>query len=531
MVFIAAFILLLASSIGLVTFFIKEKTIVVPARGGNYTEGVLGQPAHINPVTASSEADKSLVRLLFSNLSAISDKITVDKTGKNWNIRLKENIRWSDGEKLTSDDVIFTIQKIQDPDSGSPISSSWQSIGVNRISELELGIALGSPYSFFSENLKQLYIIPKHLFAETPVANWRLSRYNLQPVGSGPYAFDSYETRRDGFITAYHLKTNKFYFATRPLITEFSLRFFSNAAEMINVFNSGQIDGFAIDSGQAGDIKRPYEAHNFFLSSYYAAFFNQGQNLALQDKKVRQALSIAVNRRELVDEILKGNGEIRLGPISMSLLQNSVDQAGNFSTEIANQILDSDGWLAGSSTIRQKTIKNSKINLELNLLVPQISFLQKTAEILQIYWANIGVKTNIVALQPEDISGETVKNRNYQVILFGNMLNPPTDLFVFWHSTQIIYPGLNLSLYNSKQADNLITGIDRGTDNSKRPSDIQGIQDLIAGDYPAAFLYSPYYVYFSIKDLQGIQAGLINEPAERFNNVANWYLKTTRSLK
>ncbi len=531
MVFIAAFVLVLASSVGLVAFFIKEKTVVVPARGGNYTEGVLGQPTHINPVTASNEADKSLVRLLFSNLYDVSDKITVDKTGKNWNIRLKENIRWSDGEKLTSDDVIFTIQKIQDPDSGSPVSSSWQSIGVNRISELELEITLGSPYSFFSENLKQLYIIPKHLFAETPVANWRLSRYNLQPVGSGPYAFDSYETRGDGFITVYHLKTNKFYFATRPLITEFNLRFFSNAAEMINVFNSGQIDGFAIDSGQAGDIKRPYEAHNFFFSSYYATFFNQGQNLALQDKKVRQALSIAVNRRELVNEILKGSGEIRLGPISASLLQNSVDQTDDFSPETANQILDNDGWLAGSSTVRQKTIKNSKINLELNLLVPQIFFLQKTAEKLQTYWAAIGVKTNIVPLQTEDISGDIVKNREYQAILFGNMLNPPTDLFAFWHSSQRFYPGLNLSLYNNKQADNLITSINRSTDDSKRSSDIKDLHGMIAGDYPAAFLYSPYYVYFSIKDLQGIQAGLINEPAERFNGVADWYLKTARSLK
>ncbi len=530
-VFIAAFVLVLASSVSLVVLFIKEKTVVVAAHGGNYTEGVLGQPTHINPVTASNEADKSLVRLLFSNISDISDKIIVDKTGKNWGIRLKENIRWSDGEKLTSDDVIFTIQKIQDPDSGSPVSPSWQGIGVNRVSELELEITLGSPYSFFSENLKQLYIIPKHLFAETPVSNWRLSRYSLQPVGSGPYAFDSYEAREDGFITAYHLKTNKFYFASRPLITEFNLRFFSNAVEMINMFNSGQIDGFAIDSGQAGGIKRPYETHKFFLSSYYAVFFNQGQNLALQDKKVRQALSIAVNRRELVDEILKGSGEIRFGPVSAALLQNSEGQASDFSTETANQILDSSGWLMGSSTVRQKTIKNSKINLELNLLVPQISFLQKTAEKLQIYWANIGVKTNIIPLQPEDISGDTIKNRNYQTVLFGNMLNPPTDLFAFWHSSQRFYPGLNLSLYNNKQVDNLITSINRSTDDSKRSSDILNLQNVISGDYPAAFLYSPYYVYFSIKDLQGIQAGLINEPTERLNNVAGWYLKTTRSLK
>lgn len=529
--FIAALLFALLSSVTLGSIFIKEKTVIVPAAGGNYIEGMLGQPAHINPVTASTEADKSLVRLLFSNLADISDKITVDKTGKNWDVRLKENIRWSDGEKLTSDDVIFTIQKIQDPDSGSPLSSGWQGVGVSRVSELELQITLGSPYSFFNQNLKELYVAPKHLFAEAAVGNWKLSRYNLQPVGSGPYSFDSYEVRDDGFITAYHLKPNKFYFASSPLITSFNLKFFKNADNLISAFNSGQIDGFAVDSGQAIGIKRPYEAHNFFLSSYYAVFFNQSQNIALQDKKVRQALSVGVDRKNLIDEILNGDGEMRFGPFSPSILSDSQAQTDNFSPETANQILNDAGWASDASGVRQKSIKGSKIPLEFSLLVPQIPFLEKTAEKLQGYWANIGVKTDIIVLPSEDISGDTVKNRNYQAILFGNMLNPSADLFSFWHSSQRFYPGLNLSLYNSKQADNLITGINQNIDDSKLAPDMQNLENMISGDYPATFLYSPYYVYFSRKDLQGVQAGLINEQADRFNNVDGWYLKTTRSLK
>lgn len=527
--FITALVFALFSSVALGSIFIKEKTVVVPAAGGSYTEGILGQPAHINPVTASTEADKSLVRLIFSNLSDISDKIAADKTGKNWDIRLKENIHWSDGEKLTSDDVIFTIQKIQDPDSGSPLSSSWQGVGVNRISELELQITLGSPYSFFEQNLKELYVVPKHLFAEAAVGNWNLSKYYLQPVGSGPYSFDSYEVRDDGFITAYHLKPNKTYFASRPLISEFSFKFFKNTPDLIGNFNSGQIDGFALDSGQADGIKRPYEKHDFLLSSYYAVFFNQSHNITLQDKKVRQSLSIAIDRKNLVDEILNGNGEERFGPFSPSVLQNI--QTDNFSADTANQILNDDGWTMGDSRVRQKSIKNSKIPLEFRLLVPQIPFLEKTAEKLQNYWGALGVKTDIATLPIEEISGDAVKNRDYDAILFGNMLNPSGDLFAFWHSSQKLYPGLNLSLYGNKQADNLITSINQSIDDSKMASDVQSLEDIISGDYPAAFLYSPYYSYFSRKDLQGVQSGLINEQADRLDNVDGWYLKTARSLK
>ena len=77
----------------------------------------------------------------------------------------------------------------------------------------------------------------------------------------------------------------------------------------------------------------------------------------------------------------------------------------------------------------------------------------------------------------------------------------------------------------------MIIDINQNSDDSKRMSEIQNLQNMIAGDYPAVFLYSPYYVYFSRKDLQGVQAGLINEPSERFSNVAGWYMKTARSLK
>ena len=529
--FLTALVLALSSSVSIGTLLLNQKTVVVPARGGSYTEGILGQPTHVNPVTASTEADKSLVKLLFADLADLADKITVDKSGKIWDIRLKENIRWSDGEKLTSDDVIFTIQKIQDPDSSSALSSSWQSAGANRVSELELRITLGNPYYFFLQNLQKLNVIPKHLFAETPVGNWRLSRYNLQPVSSGPYSFDSYEVREDGFITDYHLKPNKFYFSSSPLINEFNLKFFPNTTQLIYAFNSGQVDGFAIGSGEAGGIMRPYEAHDFSLPSYYAIFFNQGQNLALRDKKVRQALSVSADRKNLISNVLNGDGEIRFGPFSPSLLSDSQSQTDDFSLETASRLLDDGGWIMASSTVRQKTIKGAKINLEFNLTVPQIPFLLKTAERLRSDWAKIGIKADLIPMAPEEISGDTVKNRNYQAVLFGNMLNPPADLFAFWHSSQRFYPGLNLSLYNSKQADGMITDIGQNGDSSKRALEIQNLQNLITSDYPAVFLYSPYYVYFSRKDLQGVRAGLINESTDRFSSVAGWYMKTTRSLK
>lgn len=532
LIFLGALFLVAASSLGLILNFVAQKTVVVPTSGGDYTEGMAGQPTSLNPILASTESDKSLVRLLFSNLNELSDKITSEQNGQSWNVRLKENLFWSDGEKLTSDDVIFTVQKIQDPDAKSPLLPSWQGIIPQRMSELEVQFKLTTPYAFFPENLKGLYMLPKHLFAETPATNWRLSRYNLEPVGSGPYKSDSYESRADGFITFYHLKANNYYFKTKPFITNFNLEFFPNAGELIQSFNAGQIDGFAdIEPSDVSHIKRSYEEYVFSRPSYYAVFFNQNQNAALQDRKVREALDAAVDRNAVLAVALNGKGIINRGPISIlsPVIQST---SGTVSLESANQILDDDGWNINSSTsIRQKKIKKTAVDLEFTLTVPQVSFLVDTAKELQAEWQKIGIKVDVNLVSPEQTTNDVIKNRNYQAILFGNVLNPTADLFAFWHSSQRFYPGLNLSLYNNAKADRLIMDIRQNPDASLRGEKLSDIQNLILNDHPAIFLYSPYYLYFARKDLLGVNPGPIDEPAGRFQNVSEWYLKTARVLK
>ena len=531
-VFWTALFLVAGSSLGLVLIFITQKTVVVPTSGGDYTEGIAGQPAYINPILASTEADKTLVRLLFANLNELADNVTPSQDAKTWDVRLKENIFWSDGEKLTSDDVIFTIQKIRDPETKSPLFSSWQGITPQRMSELEIQLKMTNPYAFFSENLENLHILPKHLFVETPAANWNLSRYNLQPVGSGPYAFASYENRPDGFITRYRLKANERYFKAKPMITNFNLEFFPNAGELIQSFNTGQIDGFAgIGPNDISNIKRSYEEYAFTLPSYYAVFFNQNQNLALQDGKVREALDAAVDRNAILAVALDGKGNVSQGPVSF--LSSDIQPASSTaSLELANRILDNNGWrINSSSSIRQKKIKNTPVDLEFTLTVPQVSFLVDTAKELQAEWLKAGIKVDINLIPLEQTANDIIKNRNYQAILFGNVLNPDSDLFAFWHSSQRFYPGLNLSLYNNAKADRLMTDIRQNPDASLREKELSELQALIPNDHPVIFLYSPYYLYFTRKDIYGVSSGLIDEPADRFQNVSEWYLKTARVLK
>ena len=530
LLFVAAGIIAL-SAIAILVTVITKGTTPIPAAGGEYTEGIAGQPEYINPVTATSETDRDLVKMVYSNIYDIADKITVSSDTKTWTIRLKENLRWQDGEQLTSDDVIFTVNEIQNKDAASPLFSNWQGVSVSRTSELELQFSLAKSYAFFGDDLKGLYILPKHLFAAIPPGNWRLSDYNLKPVGSGPYIFSSYEMRPDGYITAYHLKAWDDYFGIKPLIDNFDFDFLSDNAALIKSFNSAQIDGFGGSSaGDLASIGRPHDTYVFRTPSYYAVFLNQTANPALGDSAVRQALSLSVDRNALVQNALNGYGEPDYGPIPPDAPYNT-SISTTTSLDLASTTLDNAGWKMGDNGFRAKTVQKSAVPLAITITVPQIEFLTETADSIKNAWQQIGVQVTINTVSPEDVATNAIPNRDYDALLFGNILGPSSDLYSFWDSSQDLFPGLNLAMYNNPKVDTLLNAIRANPDDAARTAQFASVQNIIASDTPAVFLYSTDYLYVTDKSVHGITTSTLPDPTDRFNDVGDWYLNTTRVLK
>lgn len=529
--FLVAAAAALASALVVAILFVAHATMLVPAAGGSYTEGMVGQPEYVNPVMASSQADLALVKIIFSNIYDIADQVQASPDGRTWTVRLKENLRWQDGEKLTSDDVIFTVQSIQSEDSGSPLYQSWQGVAVNRTSELELQFSLANPYAFFGDNLKNLYIIPKHIFANALPGNWRLSDYNLKPVGSGPYEFISYDKQSDGTISAYHLQAWNDYFGAKPLITRFSLQFFGNTSGLIKSFNGGQVDGIGnLGVSDLATIERPYDLFAWQISSYYAVFFNQSKSLPLQDPAVREALSAAIDRNALVTNVLKEKGTPEYGPIPDGA-PYFAPTATTSSLDFASATLNAAGWIAGADGSRAKMIQKTSVPLVVNLTVPQIDFLQQTAQALAATWQKIGVTVNISADDPQNLIGGPIKDRSYESLLFGNILGPSSDLYAFWDSSQRFYPGLNLAIYSNKKVDSLIEAARMDMKDASRTAQFASAESLIAADHPAVFLYSPDYLYVTDKSVRGVTTQFVSDPSDRFREVGKWYLNTARVLK
>lgn len=509
-------------------------TIEVPVRGGSFTEGVLGQPTYVNPVIAVSEADRDLVSLVFASVYDLAEKIEAEEGNRAWKVRLKENATWHDGLLITSDDIIFTIEKIQDSESRSPLSAGWRGIAAGRVSEREIRFDLAAPYAFFEDNLKRLHPVPKHLFADIPLANWRLSLYNLEPVGSGPYRFESSDKRRDGYITEYRLRAFDAYVNGRPYIDSFVIKFYSAEERLIQAFNLAQLDGMGgIEPSFLPQLRLRYQLHSLTAPRYYAVFWNGSVNPVLKEKNVRLALARAVNKDRLVSSIFGGNAMVSYGPIppTFDSFNAALADLVGYSEETANTILDNSGWKRDEDGFRAKTSGREKALVEFNLVVPQVPFLKETAEHLKAAWDKVGVKANVILLNPQDVASEVIRTRNYEALLYGNILSGNPDLFSFWHSSQRFSPGLNLSLYENRTADRLVERIRQTQDEGERFEDLAALQSLIVQDQPALFLYSPNYLYVASRNRRGFDLTSVVTPPDRFRGVEKWYVKTARTFQ
>ncbi|MEK7635820.1 MAG: peptide ABC transporter substrate-binding protein [Patescibacteria group bacterium] len=532
-VFIASGIIFSLSSFLLALAYINENTTIVPVDGGKYTEGILGQPVFINPILAVSDADRDLTELLFDNLFNMAESYKTNENGEVWRYRIKDEVYWHDGQRVTSDDIIFTIELIQNPDSYSPLFSSWNGVKVSRISEREVEFKISSPYVFFKSNIEDLKPIPKHIFASIPPANIRLSNYNLEPIGSGPFVFRYFNKRADGYIKNYELEKNENYYNKKPYIDKLNITFYNKEDELINAFNSGLIDGLGI--AEKKSIEKVNFSNNTFslrMLKYYAVFFNPYSHQALKDKNVRLALLTATNKNGIIKKIFSGQATEVSDP-----LINTINETKNnstkpeFSLEKAAQILESTGWKIKDNEIREKDIDKENVALEFILTVPEIPFLVETAELIKSDWEKIGIKLNLLVLPLSEINNNAIKNRDYQMILFGNILGRNPDIFSFWHSSERFYPGLNLSLYESKTADSLLETIRKDFNDEKRQSDLLSLNSLITSDSPAIFLYSPNYLYVARKNLGGFDSAEISFLSDRFKNIENWHVKTAKSFK
>lgn len=514
-------------------------TIPIADYGGTLEEGIIGEPRHINPLLAQSDADRDLVSLIYSGLLKynpegklvpdLAKSYDISSDELNYTIYLKENVKWQDGQPLTADDIIFTIRTAQNPDYGSSQRINWQGVEVEKIDNRTLILKLKNKYAQFLNNLT-LSILPEHIWANVKPINFALSEFNIKPVGSGPYQFKKLQKDTVGRIRFYELMASKTFYDSRPFIEKIRLVFYASEDELINSYNKNEITTLGLISPQNIQklkFRQRLDVKQLIMPRYFGVFFNQNQSKILSEKDIRIALAYGTNKEALIEKILQGNGEIIHSPILPSLVEgNESIKKYEYNKDLAIEILQKAGW---NKTDESGILVNGDQKMSLKLTTSTWPELVEAANLLKEQWKTLGVDLQIETLPTPDLQ-QAIKDRNYQMLLFGEIINLDPDPFSLWHSSQKKDPGLNLALYDNKTADTILEEARKILNPIERSQKYNEFQKLVAEDIPALFLYSPYYLYGQSKNIKGFNNKIIASPSGRFTNITNWYIKTKRVL-
>lgn len=532
---IFSLIVLVSASYLLESYYLKHR-VYNPAYGGTYIEGLIGAPRFINPLYGStSDVDMDISKLLFSGLVkndpekgfvndlAYSYEISDDQ--KIYTFKLKENLKWHDGEGLTADDVIFTVKAIQNADYASPLARGFNNVEVEKIDDLTIKFVLKEPFTAFL-NVLTAGIIPEHIWMDVAPFAAKLSEFNLRPIGSGPYKFKSFIREKGGTIRSYSLEVSENYFDKKPYIENIIFRFYPNLEEGVNALNGNEVDGLSFFSKsyeEKGGRKKDIKYYTLNLPQYTAIFFNLQRTELLKDKALRQALAYAINKEKILTEILGNEGFVASGPVPRGFIgYNAEIKKYNFSAQTAEESLDKLGWkVDATSTMRKK----GDAFLEITLAAPDIKEYINVAELVKENWEAVGVKTNLQIEPASQIVQTIIKPRAYDILIYGEIISAGMDLYPFWHSSQADDPGLNLSGLKNREADGYLEKARAGRNKEDKEKNLISFQNILAEDVPAIFLYHPIYTYPVAEIVQGINIQRINTPSDRFSDISNWYIK------
>ncbi len=547
---IAIFAILL-SSLSLSYTLYRDYLVTVPAAGGEYVEAVAGSPNYINPLYDSAAGvDQDLSKLIYSSLMRFSaqgelvpdlaESYTIDDKGTTYTFTLKSKIGWHDGAPLTAADVVFTIQSIKDPAFKSPLGGSFRGVNVKLIDDRTLSLTLTEPFAPFL-SLLTFGILPEHLWQEIDPGHALLAELNLKPVGSGPYQFVSYSKDKKGNIHEYRLKRFRDYYQEGPFIEQITLKFFGSVTEAEDAVVSGNADGLGLlaanlNAGLA--LSSAKQIRRFSLPQYTALFFNQASNPALAERAVREALTLATSREQIIAAAWPESAEPSFGPLPNSLNQPADAPAALFDPTQAEKILDNANWKRPADepeAPRVKAVKQGNKTettpLEIKLTTVQKEENIRAAETIRELWQAIGVKVNLEIVESAAIQKSIINPRAYEILLFGQVLGRDVDPYPFWHSSQANEPGLNLALYSNKEADKLLEEGRRTTAAAVRAAKYADFEKKLLADLPAIFLYSLKFTYLLPADIRGIATESITQTADRFNGVNQWYIKTKKRIK
>lgn len=531
-------IIVLLSAVILFRNYYIRITTSTPLAGGVYREGTIGAPKYLNPVLAKSEIDRDICRLLFASLLKydengslkpyLAHEYSISEDQKQYNFKLDERIFWHDGERITSDDVEFTVDLLKDPNYVGPYSTAFDGIQFKKTNDLEFELILPETNSSFIQTITLVGILPKHKLSGVSAKALDKNEFNLSPVGSGRYKLDVKET---DLITDQKIvlkKSDTYKADENGYLEEIDIIAYETQEELFEAYKKGEITGFGgFSLAELSDFDRKrFKIYKVLIPRFSALFFNL-ENDKLSELKFRQAFAHAVNREKISEEIYNNEVEILDSPFATFTLGYNPDVK-----KYPYHLPTSEAYLndLGYSEKNEEGIR-MKDGQELSFMLYTIDDLklQQVAEEVRKTALQAGIKINVIVVDLVTLQSEIIPSHAYDMILIGGSLGLPPDPYSYFHSTAMNNGGLNISRYKNLKADKLLEEARLKSDPAGRGESLKQFTQIVADDLPTFFFFNAPYLYGTNKVVKGIPKKIIAESSsDRFLFINSWYMKSER---
>ncbi len=487
--------------------------------GGTYIEATLGRVNSMNPLFATTTSEKILSKLMFATLTyndfsghpgpGLASSITYSDDGKVWRLKLRDGLVWSDGEPITNEDILFTIELIQNPAVSTIYTANLENVKVAEDENGYIVFVLPSAYADFVSALN-IPVVPKHVLENTPIKTLVEADFSKTPVTSGPFNFNaSQDSNSSDDEKTIYLNANSNYYLGKPMVSSFAVHVYNDKDQIISALNAGSATATAELSGE--DISK------VTLGNYYKrlssidggvfAFLNNSRGLLAnadfrrairQGLKMSEIRSAAPNTTALNFPILKSQIELDYYP--------------NIPTDNPEEAKEKIAELAGGEQVK------------LEIATVDSGYLPAVAEKLAENLRELGIECTVIPYaESQEFVANVIAKRNYDVLVYEVVLGSDPDPLPYYHSSQAKSSGLNLSNYRNSLVDDLLIGARGTADEALRMRKYEKFLEYWATDVPAIGLYQANMTYIYNKNVQVYnENNMLVTALDRFLDVENW---------
>ena len=494
--------------------------------GGTYTEATIGDVNSLNPLFATTNSEKVLSRLLFATISTVdysghpgiglASSISPSENGKVWTVKLREGLKWSDGEPITNDDVLFTVNLIKNPAVNSIYDSNLANVKVNEGESGEIIFSLPSVYADFISALN-IPVLPKHKLENVDPKVLVEDSFSNAPVTSGAFNFNALQTTSSTTEKVYYLSANPDYYKGADLLNGFAVHTYSDKDAVIAAVNSGAVTATAeltdADSGRV--TSGQFIKKDSGLNSGAYLFFNTNSGVIKNvDMRaaIRQGIDLEKIRAEAPDT----------AALDYPLLESQISLS-NY------PVLPANDYEAAKTKIAELS-GGETVSLEIATI--NSGYLPEVTNELASELQSLGFETNVsIYEENQDFVNSIISKRTYDILVYEIELGADPDLLPYYHSSQASGTGLNLSNYRNSLVDDLLLGARDTLDETLRAKKYETFLEYWVNGVPAIGLYQPNLTYFYNRNVRtfGNDIRLVTA-LDRFTDITDWAVnKTTKN--